>query len=382
MPQLCVLLDRAKYLSDRRSCMMRSEPHHFGLPTASGALARLAAEEACAAGIDIAPLLTASGLSATQIADPTERLGAKEQIAFVDEVARTLGRDRLGFELGQNFDLRTIGLLYYVAASSDTLAQAVHRTERYSAVANEALVIRCSAASDMEIRLDYAGVARHSDRHQVEFFLTALLRMCRSLTGLTLRPVAVAIAHPRSEELGEYSSYFGCAPTFQAAYDAVVFPEACRRLPIASADPHLCDILVRYCEETLWSRRTVRSSFRTQVENAIAPLLPHGRPRAPDIAQQLHTSPRTLARRLADEGLTFASVLEEMRRALATRYLEDPGLSISQIGWLLGYEEVGAFTRAFRRWTGQAPTMMRRSQQFRDRASSSIARKPMRQARA
>ena len=73
-------------------------------------------------------------------------------------------------------------------------------------------------------------------------------------------------------------------------------------------------------------------------------------------------SPRTLARRLAEEGTSFASVVEEMRRALAMRYLADPNLSISQVAWLLGYEEVGAFTHAFRRWTGHAPSSMRSSQ--------------------
>lgn len=362
--------------------MMRSELHHFGLPTASGALARLVAEEARAAGLHLAPLLNASGLSAAQLADASQRLGAQEQIVFVDEVARALGRDRLGFDLAQRFDLRTIGLLYYVAASSSTLGEAACRVQRYSAVANEALVFRCSADGDMEIRLAYAGVARHSDRQQVEFFLTGMVRMCRSLTGLALRPLAVAIAHPRSEGLHEFSSYFGCTPAFHAAYDAVVFPEACRNLPVGGADSHLCDILVRYCEETLRSRRRTRASFRPKVENAIAPLLPHGRPKARLIAEKLHMSPRTLARRLADEGLSFASVLEDMRRALATRYLKDPGLSISEIAWLLGYEEAGAFTHAFRRWTGQAPSSTRRPQPPAGRVAPQPARKPAHRAPA
>jgi AraC-like DNA-binding protein len=354
---------------------MRSEPNHSRLPTASGALARLAAKEACAAKIDLAPLLKASRLAAAQIDDTNERLGVEEQIDFVDEVARALGRDRLGFELAQQFDLRLIGLLYYVAASSETLVEAMQRLQRFSAVGNEAVVFRCSAAADLEIRLDHVGVARHSDRHQVEFFLAALVRMCRSITGLPLRPVSVAIAHPRSEGIAGYNTFFGCATTFQAGYDGIVFEEACRCLPVVGADPHLSDILVRYCEETLWSRRKAGGVFRTKVENAIAPLLPHGTPKARVVAQKLHVSPRTMARRLADEEVSFASVLEEMRRALATRYLEDPSLSISQVAWLLGYAEVGAFTHAFRRWTGHAPSMTRRSEPVRDRTRRRRVRK-------
>ena len=116
----------------------------------------------------------------------------------------------------------------------------------------------------------------------------------------------------------------------------------------------------------LASRNRVRSSFRVRVENVIAPLLPHGRPKAALVARKLNLSPRTLARWLADESLSFASVLEEMRRELALRYLEDAKLSISQVAWLLGFQEAGAFTHAVRRWTGHTPSEMRRSERLPD----------------
>jgi hypothetical protein len=97
--------------------MPGSEPHRLGLPTATGELARLAAREVRAAGIDLEPLLQASRLSSAQIEDSDERLGAEEQITFVEAAAHTLGRNRLGFELALEFDLRRIGLLYYVITS-------------------------------------------------------------------------------------------------------------------------------------------------------------------------------------------------------------------------------------------------------------------------
>src|SRR5688572_2896413 len=129
------------------SAMPSSEPHPLALPTATGGLARLAAKEALAGGIDLEPILEASGLSAAQLQHTDERLGVKEQIAFVDAVARALGRARLGFDLAREFDLRTIGLLYYVAASSETLGQAVQRIERFSGVGNEAVIFRVNKAA-------------------------------------------------------------------------------------------------------------------------------------------------------------------------------------------------------------------------------------------
>jgi AraC-like DNA-binding protein len=322
-------------------------------------LARLVAQEVRTVGIDLGPLVQASGLTADQI-DSDERMGSAEQTAFVQVSARALGRDHLGFELAKDFDLRNMGLLYYVAASSESLGEAIERVERFSAVGNEALVIRAGRREDLSIRLEYSGVSRHSDRHQIEFFVAALVRLCRALSRLPLVPVQVSFCHDRSDGTKAYDEFFGCQTQFLAAQDSIVFEPRCRRLSVVSADPHLSEILIKFCEETLTSRRKVNLSFRVMVENAIAPLLPHGKPEFSEIAQKLHLSPRTLARRLAAEGTTFARVLDEMRRELATRYLEDGKLSISQVAWLIGFQEVAAFTHAFRRWTGKTPSMVRR----------------------
>jgi AraC-like DNA-binding protein len=98
------------------------------------------------------------------------------------------------------------------------------------------------------------------------------------------------------------------------------------------------------------------------VENAVVPLLPHGRARAGEIARRLRFSQRTFARRLALEGLTFSEVVESLRRELAEQYLADSGLSISKIAWLLGYRENSAFAHAFKRWTGKTPRQARAQQ--------------------
>jgi AraC-like DNA-binding protein len=113
---------------------------------------------------------------------------------------------------------------------------------------------------------------------------------------------------------------------------------------------------------TSQSRLAASSTFRVDVENAIAPLLPHGTARVPEIARRLGMSPRTLARRLAEEGLTFSTVLEGLRMDLARHYLQDEDLPISKIAWLLGYGEVSAFTHAYKRWTNRTPREARASE--------------------
>ena len=70
-------------------------------------------------------------------------------------------------------------------------------------------------------------------------------------------------------------------------------------------------------------------------------------------------SVRTLSRRLADEGTTYAEVVDQLRRSLALQYMKDPGMSLSQMAWLLGYEGSTSFNHAFRRWTGRSPSAAR-----------------------
>ena len=132
-----------------------------------------------------------------------------------------------------------------------------------------------------------------------------------------------------------------------------------RELPLIQADPYLNNLLLKHCEVALADRGAGVSQLRTRVENAISSVLPHGRVLAEDVARSLGMSKRTLARKLSDEGLNYSEILEDLRRDLAVRYLNDRKLHISKIAWLLGFQEVSAFTHAFKRWTGKTPSQVR-----------------------
>jgi YesN/AraC family two-component response regulator len=89
--------------------------------------------------------------------------------------------------------------------------------------------------------------------------------------------------------------------------------------------------------------------------------LPDGTPTLRHLAHRLHMSPRTLHRRLGEEGTGFRRVLAQLRRELAARHLSEARLALGEIGFLLGFSEVSAFHRAFRRWTGWPPLAYRRA---------------------
>ncbi len=283
-------------------------------------------------------------------------------IDFLERASRAVEDDWLGVTLAADFDLREIGMLYYVAASSRRFGDALKRLERYVSIADEALVVRKVQGSGCRIGLSYVGVPRHSDRHLMECFAVLLLRLCRQLVGKKIMPLAASFVHHRSDGRN-MQRILGCDVSFDAYEDSISFDAEVTDLPLVGYDPYLNDLMVKDCEDAIAVRASNVSPFRTVVENTIMPLLPHGEARAGTVARRLGLSERTFARRLADEGLSFGEVLDQLRRDLAVRYLTED-LQASQIAWRLGFQQPSAFSHACRRWTGMSPLEFRRGSQL------------------
>jgi AraC-like DNA-binding protein len=346
-------------MSNGTSSALNSGQDLAAIPMAQGGLSRLAIARLKSAGVPVAPLLKRVGLTPELIADPEVRLSVRSQITLLDEAAIALKDDCIGFTLARDHDPREIGLLYYVMASSQTLGEALNRIARYSKITNESLVFGYREGNRLIISLSYSGVPRHSDRHQIEFCMFSAIRICRLLTGQHLVPQHFAIAHHRSGGTSEMARFVGTKVQFGADTDEFALNLDARELPLINSDNYLNDLLLKYCEAALAHRRGALSQLRTKVENAISSLLPHGRVLVGNVARTLGMSKRTLERKLSEEGLNFTEVIQQLRRDLAVRYLNERNLHVSKIAWLLGFHEVSSFTHAFKRWTGKTPTQMR-----------------------
>src|SRR5262249_10799098 len=161
-------------------------------------------------GVDPDPLLAAADLSKQQVLDRSARVKVRQQIDFLDRVAKAVNDPFLGFHLAHTPDLRQLGLLYYVVASSETFGDAWRRGARYTSVTNQGLSLTYSQRRDIAMVFDYVAVPRHVDRQQIEFCMTALMRLCRQLTNRALTPLRVAFTHHRKDDPLDLSAFFGC----------------------------------------------------------------------------------------------------------------------------------------------------------------------------
>src|SRR5215469_5795775 len=313
-------------------------------------------------GIDAEPALFGAGLSRRQLSENDIGVSVASQYRFLELAATEANDHLLGLHVAAGMDMRVIGILFYLAGSSPTVSKALEHLVHYSATSNEALVLEIFRHED-EVILTIRHVQQFDEPHQQFFELLALwfIRTLHTQTNLDFAPLRVTFAHAREAGQREVHRLLRCPVEFAQTVDSWVLPQRIMDLPIVSGDSYLLRILTVHADELLTERHSA-TSLQSMVADQLISLLPSGEIRAAAVARRLNMSTRSFTRQLANEGTTFGEILERLRRRRATRYLEHNRMSIKQIAWLLGYSEPGAFTHAYKRWTGTTPRRARQDQ--------------------
>ena len=311
-------------------------------------------------GVDTEPLLAEAELSRSQVMQEPGGMSFASQHRFLELAAVKTNDSLLGLHAAAEMDLRDAGILFYLAASSPTVAEAIDHLVRYAGAESEAVRLEIARHKDETVLTARPVLAfDDSSRQFSEFTALALVRILRSLTNRDFTPRRITFAHTRNCRLRELHGILRCPAEFAQAADSWVFPQSVMALPIISSDNRLLHILEAHAEDLLSERRSA-VGLPGQVENQLLGMLPSGRVQIAAVARQLGMSTRSFTRRLAQEGTSFGEILDGLRRRLALRYLEDRRISLQQIAWLLGYSEVGAFNHSFKRWTGTSPGRARK----------------------
>jgi len=168
-----------------------------------------------------------------------------------------------------------------------------------------------------------------------------------------IRPIRVEVtrAESRSKSLSEY---FGCPVRFNSARDVLVFSKGSLELPFATYHPEMLELMTPGLEAALQARAAAES-LSQQVRNLLVKSMGGKRPSVDLVAKELSVSVRTLQRRLEDEGTSYQKLLDEVRQRTARHLLSATDLDQGEIAFVLGFEELNSFTRAFQCWEGTSP---------------------------
>jgi AraC-like DNA-binding protein len=298
------------------------------------------------------------GLELDEVMDPDGRIPFAKQVALFEAAAEHLKDSCFGLHFGSSVDPLDIGVLGYVGVSSPTLGDSLRNVITYLRVSTEGVHGRLSVKDHLAfLTLEIVDPDAGPQQQITEFGLVLVMSFIRLIAGRRLIPERVQFRHSRVTDVSGFETFFGCQVQFGQQSRSIVLKRELLDLPSRSADARLLQILKDHCQEALDKRRSGEAmDLKVEVEYLVATQLHSGPPTISWAARELGMSERTLARRLAKTGTSFGQIVDDVRRQLAMRYLEEPNVRLSQIAYLLGYSSPSAFNHAFRRWTGTMPT--------------------------
>jgi AraC-like DNA-binding protein len=315
-----------------------------------------------AAGGDPDPILRSRGLDRSIFAKPDGFIASSDFAGILEETVRATGDDCFGLHFGESYNPKNVGPVTYVVLNSPTIAVAFQNAGRYLRVHNEAATVSFS----IEGRWAYArhllsNLATEAARQHNEYSLAVGLSMIRLMVGSQWAPVEVQFAHEAPRETSEHVRVFGAPVSFGYAANALVVEREFVERQVPAADERLYPVLRRYLDRVL-KEMPREDALLASVRRVVGESLRDGDPKLRQVAGKLAVSPRTLQRQLKEYGVDFKALVDDTRRRFSLNYLRDRKNTLTETAYLLGYSEVSAFNRAFKRWTGSTPSDFRRGE--------------------
>jgi AraC-like DNA-binding protein len=323
--------------------------------------ARLIVETAAARGVAPGTLLARARLRAADLEDPDARIFRPAFDRLIEEAVHASGDVNLGLHAAERTGegQRLPDPLHYAVDSCATVGEQFGVLARYARLlhsdADVAFTVDGTAA---RMTHDLPASRALARRHLGERWLGALVLLARRQAGAGFAPREVWFAHPATRDTSAHERIFRAPLRFEQPVDALVVGRDALDVRVRHGNLRLHRVLDAYlatllpeavpAEVSLLVRRRVRETSR-------------GHPPAIEtVAAALAMSPRTLQRRLAEEGTSYQELVSEVREDLARQHLTESRLSISEIAFLLGFSDVSSFHRAFKRWTHETPRAYRR----------------------
>lgn len=298
------------------------------------------------------------GLDPSLIHDSRSRYPFQLLCKAIVEAAIISRNENIGLELAKFYNPLDFNALGVTFLSSGTLLEAFHRLMRYEATLNSNLLLTIEESEGrIELMSRVPDLPKDAARAIEDARISVLVDLCRTGLDRSLDPVEVAFTYPEPKSTGDHFGVFRCPVKFSQPVSKIAFDIADARLPFTAANRELAVSGDQILEKMM--KDLQKADIISQVKRAIIDNLPSGTPDQDDIAKQVFVSSRTLQRKLADENTNFRTLLLEVRRELAERYIADKAMPLVEISYMLGFSDTSSFSRAFKQWTGTTPATFR-----------------------
>jgi AraC-like DNA-binding protein len=309
-------------------------------------------------GIDPLPLLAEFGLKPADFLDPENTISFRDAGRLFARCAEAAGCPHFALLVGQRASFSGLGAVGFLMESAPDVRTALQEMSRHFRVHNPnaaITVVEEESFAAFGFAILQAGL--EAEEHILDFAMAIGLNILQAMCGPDWHPIEVRFAHARPRDLGPYG-FFRSVLRFDEGESALVFARHWMDMRPRGADPllHMMmahrvgEIEARFSEDLVGEVRRMLPGLFLERTATLAVVM-----------KRLGLGARTLNRRLAAEGTSFLQLREEASNAMALQLLDSTRMSVTEIAGLLGYANPSAFTRAFYRWSGVAPTHWRSS---------------------
>lgn len=304
-------------------------------------------------GLNQAKLEQKSGITLNELDEKDQRYPVASHLNLWKAGEALLPLSAIGLQMGSKSDPYNRGIVGLIFTASTHLEQAVGNKIRYTKILADHISLEFEKNAD-EFSITYSILEGYFHSYEIERVFAGFLNWVRAFIGQKINPIRLGFQYTEPAHADAYKKYFQCPMLFDQAKNTITLPTSILSHENPQHNDYLYNILKEHAEAVL-SKVDVPVNFVNNVRGMIAGRLCHGNFSVEEIAASLKMSKRSLNRKLSDEGATYQSILDAIRKEMAVSYLEQGECSVQTIPFLLGYSDGRAFLRAFKRWTGRSP---------------------------
>jgi AraC-like DNA-binding protein len=309
-----------------------------------------------------AALLEAAGLTVASVRDPTGRIPILGYAHLWHQALRLTDDPFVGLAIGRSVRGERFGLASHAASHSANFRQVLLRLSKYAPLIND--LLECTLSETARVA-SFSSTYRRDlldlERHAADLTFSVVVTWARQHLGGTFAVKEVRLKHRSSFGRNVYESFFAAPVRFGCARSELLFDSALLDQPVREADVQLGAILERYASEEIVSQ-PVLGDLPARVLQLLHRELRAGRvPSLNQLCLELRLPARQVQRKLRQRSTSYRALLDSARASLAPSLLDEPGGSVSQVAFALGYAHPTGFIRAFKKWFGRTPGQHRAS---------------------
>jgi len=305
------------------------------------------------------PAVNASSLNRHQIDGHLNVIPMEHFCRLLDELAKATGDEAFGLHVGARLNAPHLGLIGQLAVTAQTLVEAIDNMRSNFFIFQSNTHFGLHQEEDL-LWLSYAISDKRIPfhRHNADMMITIFVNFLRSVLGPNWSPVEVRFQHGKPDVGPKYEKHFGCPIQFGRRINAIGINPRHLNAAMPKCDAQMHKLLKGVIDH-LAAQRKIEADFGFIVKQHILMLMGSEPVTSRQVAQSMLLSEAQFLKFVRTKKLGFHDLVKETRFELARHYLDQPDISLTEISLLLGYSELSAFSRAFRRMSGETPQQYR-----------------------